>query len=416
MTGILIASMLLCMEQLGLFTPQSWTVSEVTVTIRELLLNAEPLQDLWVQGEISNATRHGSGHFYFTLKDSKAALRSVMWKTNAVRLRSLPREGDLVLAHGSIGLYEASGQYQLYVDILRPAGEGALYQAFLRLKERLEAEGLFAAERKRPIPRFPRSLGIVTSRTGAALRDMVNTIRRRYPLVQVTLAPAAVQGADAPAEIVAGIQALNRAVAPQVILVARGGGSAEDLWAFNDEGVARAIAASAAPVISGVGHETDFTIADFVADLRAATPTAAAERATPDQSELRQDLAEFQARLERAGAARLDRLGRGVQLAHSRLARYSPLHRVENARQRIDDLDRRAGQAVLHRLHLQRERLTGLEHRLAALDPLAVLRRGYAVVSDEHGNLVRSVQAAKPGKQIHVRVQDGSFPATVTPE
>ena len=265
--------------QPSLFVTQQWTVSKLTFYIRKLLEENEVLQDVWVQGEISNLSRPASGHIYFTLKDSNAALKCVMWKTSAVRLRMGLQDGMEVEVHGRIGVYEVSGQYQLYADQIRPLGEGALYQEFLRLKAMLEAEGLFAPERKRPIPLLPKKIGIVTSRTGAALHDMLHTLGRRLPIVEVLVAPSAVQGIEAPPAIVSALDSLILQ-SPDVILLARGGGSIEDLWAFNDERVVRAVANSPIPIICGVGHETDFTLSDFAADLRAPTPTAAAELAT----------------------------------------------------------------------------------------------------------------------------------------
>ena len=278
------------MTQIPLFQIPTWSVTELTRYLRDLLESDENLQDLWVEGEVSNLSQPSSGHLYFTIKDSSSALRCVMWRNAVTRQAFLPRDGDAIEVHGNISLYEASGYYQLYADLIRPAGEGALYQEFLRLKAQLESEGLFDPLRKKPIPAWPRIIGIVTSPTGAALRDMLRTIKRRYPPVEIILAPTAVQGEEAPAGILTAIDSLNRVVKPDVILLARGGGSIEDLRAFNDESIARAIVDSQAPVITGVGHETDFTIADFAADLRAATPTAAAELATPDQADLRQAL------------------------------------------------------------------------------------------------------------------------------
>ena len=270
------------MEQMALFDPSPrWTVSTLTHYLRELLESDASLQGVWVQGEISNLSRPSSGHIYFTLKDSGASLRCVMWRGEAVRLRFAVQDGLAVEAHGNISLYEAGGQYQLYVDSIGPIGEGALYQEFVRLKALLEAEGLFNTARKRSIPQFPRKIGIVTSPSGAALRDVLNTLRRRLPLAEVVLAPTPVQGDEAAPAIVSALQNLNRVCTPDVILLARGGGSIEDLWAFNDERVVRAIVGSVAPVITGIGHETDFTLADFASDLRAPTPTAAAELATP---------------------------------------------------------------------------------------------------------------------------------------
>jgi exodeoxyribonuclease VII large subunit len=268
------------MSQPSLFASVTWTVSRLTQHIRMLLESDVALQDVWVQGEISNLGRPASGHIYFTLKDAGASLRGVMWKGDARRLTLPLQDGMEIEAHGRIGVYEPQGQYQFYADLIRPLGEGLLYQEFLRLKALLEAEGLFDSERKRPIPQLPRRIGIVTSATGAALRDMLNTLRRRLPLVEVLLAPSPVQGDEAPLKLVNALATLNL-LQPDVILLARGGGSIEDLWAFNDERVVRAVVASNTPVISGVGHETDFTLCDFAADLRAPTPTAAAELATP---------------------------------------------------------------------------------------------------------------------------------------
>ena len=246
------------MTQIPLFEFSLWSVSELTRYLRDLLESDDSLQDLWVRGEISNLARPSSGHLYFTLKDNTSALKCVMWRNSVMRLQFIPREGQAVEAHGNISIYETSGQYQLYMDQIRPAGEGALYQEFIRLKNRLEAEGLFDPERRRPVPRFPRRIGIVTSPTGAALRDILNTLHRRYPASEVFLAPSPVQGDEAPPALIAAIQDLNRLVRPDVIILARGGGSIEDLWAFNDERLAYAIAESDAPIISGVGHETDF--------------------------------------------------------------------------------------------------------------------------------------------------------------
>jgi len=255
-----------------LFSSVHLTVSQLTFHIRKQLENDPTLQDAWVEGEISNLSRPASGHIYFTLKDKNASLKCMMWKQDAARLRVALQDGMAVEAHGRITVYEPQGTYQLAVNLIQPKGEGVLYQEFLRLKAMLEAEGLFDMERKRPIPELPRVIGIVTSGTGAALRDILNTLRRRYPLAQVILAPSPVQGVDAPPALVQALQTLNHQL-PDVILLARGGGSIEDLWAFNDERVVRAVADSKAPVICGVGHETDFTLCDFAADLRAPTPS-----------------------------------------------------------------------------------------------------------------------------------------------
>jgi exodeoxyribonuclease VII large subunit len=397
-----------------LFRPQGaqqWTVSKLTFYIRRLLEENEVLQDVWVQGEISNLSRPASGHIYFTLKDSSAALKCVMWKTSAMRLRLALQDGMGVEVHGKIGVYEVSGQYQLYADQIRPAGEGALYQEFMRLKAMLEAEGLFAPERKRPIPMFPQRVGIVTSATGAALRDMLNTLRRRLPLVAVLLAPSPVQGVEAPPALVRAIQALN-AQFPDVILLARGGGSIEDLWAFNDERVVRAVAASQVPIICGVGHETDFTLCDFAADLRAPTPTAAAEMATQiTMLDLRAGLQNDKTRLLSAVLKLIAEQKTALSALVSQLRYVSPERRILSERQRVDELARRAHSALFHHVQLQAAQIKGMQRRLEALNPLAVLKRGYAVVTrKEDGGVVSRLEQASD--EMTVRVSDGEFEVT----
>jgi exodeoxyribonuclease VII large subunit len=391
------------------------SVSELTRRVRERLESDKKLQDLWVQGEVSNFSRPSSGHLYFTLKDNSAVLRCVMWRTAAVRQAFMPRDGDAIEVYGSVSVYEAGGQYQLYADLFRPLGEGELFQQFLRLKAQLESEGLFDPGRKRPIPRWPRQIGIVTSPTGAAIRDILNTLARRYPLVEVILAPTAVQGDEAPAGIIAALQNLNRLVQPDVIILARGGGSLEDLRAFNDESVARAVAASQAPVITGVGHEVDFTIADFVADLRAPTPTAAAELATPDQSDLRLALAENSDRLVRSVQATLAESRWELNDLRSQLTLLSPRPRLTSDRQRLDESLRRLQAALQHRHQLEHTRLESFSRRLASLNPLAVLERGFALVSRSEGGLVHSAAQVSAGDLLDVRLHDGSFQAQVLP-
>jgi exodeoxyribonuclease VII large subunit len=333
-----------------------------------------------------------------------------MWKPQVMRLRFLPRDGDAIEVHGALSVYEQSGQYQLYADIIRQTGEGALYQEFMRLKAKLETEGLFDEERKRPIPFWPKRIGIVTSPTGAALQDMLNTLRRRYPLVDVILAPTAVQGIEAPAGITRGLTALNQQTpAPDLIIVARGGGSIEDLWAFNDETVVRAVAASAIPIISGVGHETDFTLTDFAADLRAPTPTAAAELATPNQADLRDSLAEISQSLTRTLLDTLNTRRWTLSDTQNRLLRQAPRARILNDRQRLDDLLHRTETALAHQMKLHRAQLNGLSQQLASLNPLAIIERGYAVITQADGQVVRRTGQVAPGDPLTVRVSDGTF-------
>ena len=407
-------------DQPGLFEePQAprgpLTVSEITARIRTLLEQTPILQDVWVAGEVSNFSRASSGHIYFTLKDAGAQLSGVVWRSQARALRYLPKSGDQVVAHGRVGLYEQGGRYQLYADAFQPAGRGALFQEFERLKAQLEAEGLFDAARKRPLPPFPRGIGVVTSPTAAAFRDVLNVLGRRYPLARVLLAPTAVQGNAAPPGIVAALAALNARADMDVILLVRGGGSLEDLWAFNDERVARAVAASRLPVISGVGHETDFSLADFAADHRAPTPSAAAEMATPDLAELRIALTQQHTRLERAWAGSLDSRRERVAALARTLHHVSPEARLSSGRQRVDDLAAQADRALAHRLELAEQHIAGLAARLTALNPEAVLARGYAIVRErETRGVIASAAQAQPGMALAVQLRDGEIEAAVT--
>ncbi len=378
-----------------------------------MLESDEILRDVWVRGEISNLSQPSSGHVYFTLKDAVAALRCVIWRTTAQRLKTDLANGSAVEVHGYISVYEPNGQYQLYIDALRLAGEGWLYQEFLRLKARLEAEGLFEPERKRPIPARPRTIGIVTSPTGAALQDMLNTMAARYPLAEVVLAPTAVQGDEAPPAIARALNKLNRIVKPDIIILARGGGSLEDLWAFNDERVVRAVASSAAPVITGIGHETDFTLCDFAADLRAPTPTGAAVMAVPDMADLRGELRSAFTLLDGILHTRLDASRQRLMDIRRRLDQLSPRRQVQNGRQRLDDMQERMARALAAYEQLRRARLDGLQQRLHALNPLAVMQRGFAVVHSADGRLLSSVRQISIGDEVSVRMTDGSFGAQV---
>lgn len=404
-------------EQLPLFAVadrRPYTVSQLMARIRTTVEADPRLLDVWVEGEVSNFRQVASGHCYFTLKDAGAELRCVMWRDRVRGLRALPANGDSVLAHGRVGVYEQRGDLQLYVDALEPLGLGWLYQEYERLKARLEAEGLFAPERKRPIPRFPRRIGVVTSPDAAALRDILNILSRRYPLAEVILAPTRVQGEEAPPQMIAALRALNDRRDIDVILLARGGGSLEELWAFNDEQVARAVAASRIPVICGVGHETDFSLADFAADRRAPTPSAAAELATPDRAELAQQVRALRARLARALEVDLARRRERLQEQARLLHRLSPALRLSQARQRLDDLTERAGRAIRHRVAVSKERLAGLTGRLEGVSPLATLERGYAIVRRAaDGLIVRSPPQVAGGDILRVRVRDGEFGAKV---
>ena len=392
----------------------SWTVAELTARIRALLEGDESLQDVAVSGEISNMTRARSGHWYFTLKDANASLRCVMWRSAAGRQRFVPQEGDAVQALGHIGLYEPRGEYQLYAVQLRPLGVGELYAQFEQLKRALEAEGLFDEARKRPLPAFPLIIGVVTSPQAAAFQDVCNVLRRRFPLAQVWLSPAAVQGMDAPAELRAALARLNARAEVDVILLIRGGGSIEDLWAFNDEALARAIVASRLPVVSGVGHETDFSIADFVADLRAPTPSAAAELVTPDLGEVQQQLTGAQSRLEALQRARLALLADRLGASRRSLIHLSPLRELATLRQRLDNQELRL-QRAWHTAHsVLAARLAEGTAALGAADPQAILQRGYALLTQvQDGKRVTSVDEAGVGDALLAQLRDGELPLRV---
>ncbi len=404
------------MSVLSLFGLQSaiWSPSQLNRHIRQVIESDYRLSDLWLAGEVANLSHPASGHLYFSVRDSEAAVRCVMWRPEVARLRRLPRDGEAVEAHGHLSVYEAGGQVQLYSDQIRFAGEGELYQEFLRLKAALEAEGLFDSDRKRALPTWPRRIGVVSSPTGAALRDVANVLSRRYPLAELILSPTPVQGEAAPAAIVEALRAVNEYSRPDVILLVRGGGSMEDLWAFNTEAVVRAIVDSNAPVVTGIGHETDVNLADFAADRQAPTPSAAAEIATPDRAELAAELIQIRQRLARAWRQQREALH--SQLAEQRVALGlgSPQARIANARQRSDDLARRLVAALRHELALRQAALRGLIQTLSAVGPETVLARGYAVVRRlADGEVVRSIAQVTAGDSLGVRVSDGSFGARV---
>jgi exodeoxyribonuclease VII large subunit len=398
------------------FEPEPLSVSELSRYLRKLLEDDTTLQDLWVRGEISNLSRPTSGHLYFTLKDEQASLRCVIWRSQATRLRASLQNGQRVEAHGAISLYERDGAYQFYVNSVRLSGEGLLYQEFVLLKARLEAEGLFDAERKRPLPTTPHRIGIVTSPTGAALQDMLNTLRQRNPLLHVIVAPCAVQGSEAPAQIVTALRRLNQLSPPvDVILVGRGGGSLEDLWAFNDESVVRAIAESRVPVISGVGHETDFTLSDFAADLRAPTPTGAAVLAAPERAELLEGLHSLEKRLRQITADALEHQQHRLDRLNLRLERLSPHRFIYNEQQRLDAQQQRLWRATLNTLNAHRSRLSGLHAHLNALNPWAVLQRGYALVTQSDGKIEPSAQQIAAGMLLNIRLAEGTLSALAQP-
>ena len=422
------------------FFPQTskvFTVSELTRSIRGTL--EAKFGAVWVEGEISNYKLHPSGHQYFTLKDQRAQIACVIWRDTMLPPRQSLGDGSQVQVYGTVTVFEARGQYQLNVQILQPRGVGLLQAKFEALKRKLQTEGLFAPERKRPLPKFPRRIGIVTSPTGAAIRDMLNVLRRRAPWLQILINPVRVQGTGAAQEIAVAIRELalpNKAFAPvDLIVVTRGGGSIEDLWEFNEEIVARAIFHSALPVVSAVGHEIDFTICDFVADLRAATPSAAAELIVPDATDLerrldgctrafarqllnrtrdaQQRLDHARETLQRCLSHKLDSYKRVLAHITAALRARTPARELMVRRNRFVDLHRRLIACPGHLLENARHRFHHMEGILRVLGPHATLRRGYSITMNEHGKIIRTTAAVRPKMKIRTRVSDGEFGSEV---
>ncbi|HEX9886616.1 MAG TPA: exodeoxyribonuclease VII large subunit [Longimicrobiales bacterium] len=385
--------------------PEVWTVSQVNRAARLALEGG--FRNLWVSGEVGSWTRAGSGHCYFTLKDRTAQLRCVMWRTEAARLPMDPDEGMEVRVQGGLTVYEARGEYQLQVRRLEAAGEEGLWRlAFEKLRTRLDAEGLLAPERKRPIPRFPKAVGVVTSASGAALRDILTVIRRRAPWTRVVLRSARVQGEGAAVEVANALRALDRSGLVDVVIVGRGGGSIEDLWAFNEEPVARAVAESSVPVISAVGHEVDVTISDLVADLRAPTPSAAAEAVVQDGRVLLDGLRVLPARLTRALRSAVERRRDLVARGRRRLEQGVALI-LEPRRRVVAEGTERLARGIMVLMEARRRRLAAFVDKLEALSPLATLRRGYAVALAEDGRVLRGVRQFREGAPFVLRVADG---------
>jgi len=393
------------------------SVSELSQYIKELLDRNDILQNIWVHGEISNYKTYASGHCYFTLKEGEAQLLCVFFKHARAR-SSAPslHDGMAVAVNGRAAYYERDGKLQFYVDAVKLLGEGVLFQRFEQLKAQLAAEGLFDEARKRPLPSQPAIIGIVTSPQAAALRDMVRVLRTRYPLAQVLLSPSLVQGAEAPVAIANALDLLNEHGEADVVIVGRGGGSIEELWAFNEEVVARAIARSRIPVISAVGHETDFTIADFVADHRASTPTAAAVAAVPDIEDWRGNVRELQQALYDTMEDRLFRVGEELDRTKRDLHRASPLKLIDDRRQQLDDTVERLHEQMRHTLSLERERVHGVALQLHSLSPLLTIARGYAVVRRERDQtIVTSVGQVQVGDTLMLQVQDGQISVEARP-
>ncbi|MDQ6695330.1 MAG: exodeoxyribonuclease VII large subunit [Chloroflexota bacterium] len=394
-----------------------YRVGELSSYLKDLLESNDNLYDCWLAGEISNARPTSAGHYFFTIKERGAQVRCALFRQKAIWQTVLPADGLAVMAHGYVSIYEATGDLQFYVDTLQEEGKGALFQAFEQLKAQLDAQGLFAPERKRKIADLPRRIGIVTSPQAAALQDILTVLNRRCPLVEVVLAPAQVQGNGAGRQVASAIAALNSLEGDEhidTIIVARGGGSIEELWAFNEEIVARAIYASKVPIISGVGHETDYTIADYVADLRAPTPSAAAELATPNIDDLLATVDYLKRMLASDMRGRLAVAWDEVESERAQLQRLSPIWQVSNDRQRLDSLRAGLSTNLNHRLDIQSERIKSARQRLDALSPLQILKRGYAIVRDlETDTVISSVSDAQAGHLLEIRVNDGAFGAIV---
>ena len=385
-------------------------VSQVTAYLRDLLSYDGLLSDIWIEGEIANLRRPGSGHSYFTLRDSNSTLRCVLFRNS--RGATHLQDGAAVVAHGRVTLYEVRGDLQLVADVIQPEGVGELQMRLEQLRAQLEREGLFEESRKRPLPFFPRRIGVVTSPTGAVWQDIRTVIGRRFPLVELALAPAMVQGDTAAETIVEGLEALNDEGDIDAIIVARGGGSLEDLWPFNEEPVARAVFSSRVPVVSAVGHETDYTVCDLVADVRAPTPSAAAEMVVPDRMQLLQRLSASVHRVETSASQRLDGATSNLEALWSRVGRSIP--DIDQIRLRVDDQLDTTRTLLAHRVELSRGQVDRLGTALRTLSPLDTLRRGYAIVEDrETGTVVSNARDTQPGGSLDITLNEGTIAVVV---
>ncbi len=392
---------------------QTLSVTQLNEYLKMLLDGDRVLSSVFVRGEISNFKLYSSGHAYFTLKDDAGQLKSVMFRSYFSRMAFLPEDGMRVIAHGRVSVYESSGQYQLYVDDLQPDGAGSLAMRFEQLKRKLAAEGLFDESRKRPLPPMPRRIGVITSPSGAAVHDIINVLGRRFPAAEMILYPSEVQGTQASAQLISGVEFFSMTGLVDVIILGRGGGSAEDLWAFNDEYLARAVASCSIPVISAVGHESDFTICDFVADRRAPTPSAAAEIAVPDMGEILRGLASVRAGLQTSMQKLIVQERRMLnQITQSRVF-SRPEQMLDGFRQRLDEGEAELTRAVGQTLLQKRQSTAALASKLQALNPLSILSRGYATVSRE-GVSITSIKQINDNDTLDIRMADGSVRATVS--
>lgn len=393
---------------------QTLSVTQLNEYLKMLLDGDRVLSSVFVRGEISNFKLYSSGHAYFTLKDDAGQLKSVMFRSYCSRLAFLPEDGMRVIAHGRVSVYESSGQYQLYVDDLQPDGAGSLAMRFEQLKRKLAAEGLFDEARKRPLPPMPKRIGVITSPSGAAVHDIINVLGRRFPAAEMILYPSEVQGTQAPAQLIAGVEFFSMTGLVDVIILGRGGGSAEDLWAFNDEYLARAVASCSVPVISAVGHESDFTICDFVADRRAPTPSAAAEIAVPDMGEILRSLAAVRGGLQASVQKRIAQEKRILDRITQSRVFSRPEQMLDGFRIRLDEREADLNRAIEQTIGQKCQSTAALAGRLQALNPLAVLARGYATVSRDGGTSVTSIQQIQEHDMLDIRFADGSVRATVS--
>lgn len=395
------------------YARQAVSVSDINGYAKSLLENDLLLSDILVKGEISNFVNHRTGHYYFSLKDETSAIKAVMFRMNAAKLPFVPENGMKVIVHGRVSLFERDGAYQLYADAMQPDGTGSLYYAYEQLRRKLEEKGMFSDEHKKPLPKMPSRIGIITSPTGAAIHDMTRIIGRRYPVAEIVIYPSLVQGDGAPRDLCMGIEYFNTAQSVDVIIIGRGGGSIEDLWAFNDEKLAEAVFASEIPVISAVGHESDFTICDFVADVRASTPSAAAELAVPDRRELEATFSMYADRINMLLEAKIREKRKRLELLSASPALRSPTGAIDTKRlivaSKSDKLDA-AFDRIFHEKKVSFGKRTA---SLEAMSPLAVLSRGYVVSYDESGNVIKSVRQIKKGDNVRNELADGSFYSTV---
>ena len=394
-------------------TGKIYKVHEVTQILQGILQSQSILQDLWLEGEISNLARPSSGHVYFTLKDNNSQIKCAVFRAVASRLRFSPRNGDAVLVNGRVAIYDARSEYQIIGERVVPAGVGELQLAFERLKEQLAEEGLFDSAHKKPLPKFPQKIGLITSATGAAIRDILRMLQERYPTVEVLVFPTLVQGDEAAGEIAHAIACMNRQPGIDLLIVGRGGGSIEDLWAFNEEIVARALFASHIPTVSAVGHETDFTIADLVADHRAPTPSAAVENIVPDQEELRLQLAAVRSNLARSITQRIDAVRTQLENIQSRIPATHRIDAINRLRQAIDQLDGRGQRATVQQLKGKRRTWQVAATQLDTLSPLATLTRGYSICKDSSGKTVTDAAQVRTGEEVDVRLSRGRLACRV---